>query len=91
MASFSLDHLIQDVVNIVSYKIEEQNIAFHLVKEPDIPNWFFGDSKRIEQILLNILNNAVKFTNAGSVFKRPFGGENDIHYISFTVKDTESA
>ncbi|MGI6562030.1 MAG: ATP-binding protein [Clostridia bacterium] len=90
VASFSLDHLIQDVVNIVSYKIEEQNIAFHLVKEPNVPNWFFGDSKRIEQILLNILNNAVKFTNAGevSLSVRLVAKENDIHYISFTVKDT---
>lgn len=43
--SFSMDQIIQDVVNIVSYKIEEQEITFKLTKDPLIPNWFFGDAK----------------------------------------------
>lgn len=65
--SFDIDQVIQDVVNIISYKIEEQNINFKLFKDSSIPNWFIGDAKRIEQILLNLLNNAAKFTPAGEV------------------------
>ncbi len=90
MTSFSLDQVIQDVINIVSYKIEEQEIGLKLTKDPDVPNWFFGDAKRIEQILLNILNNAAKFTSSGEVSLdvRLIAKENENYHISFTVKDT---
>ncbi|MGI6571562.1 MAG: ATP-binding protein [Caldicoprobacterales bacterium] len=90
ITSFSLDQVIQDVVNIVSYKINEQEIGFRLSKDPQIPNWFFGDSKRIGQILLNVLNNAVKFTSKGEVSLdiRLIAKENDNYHISFTIRDT---
>ena len=90
IASFSLDQVIQNVVNIVSYKINEQEIGFRLTKDPLVPNWFFGDSKRIEQVLLNVLNNAVKFTSAGEVSLdvRLMAKENDKYHISFTINDT---
>jgi len=89
-APFCMDQVIQDVVNIVSYKIEEQEIGFTLSKDPLVPNWFLGDSKRIEQVLLNILNNAAKFTNKGQVSLdvRLIAKENDTYHLSFTVKDT---
>lgn len=88
--SFSMDQVIQNVVNIVIYRIEEQGIGFRLTKDPLVPNWFFGDPKRIEQILLNVLNNAVKFTGAGEVSLdvRLLAKENDRYHISFTIKDT---
>lgn len=90
ITSFSLDQVIQDVVNIVSYKIEEQEIGFKLSKGPLVPNWFLGDSKRLEQILLNVLNNAAKFTNKGEVSLdiRLIAKENEKYHISFTITDT---
>jgi two-component system sensor histidine kinase/response regulator len=90
ITSFSMDQVIQEVVNIISYKIDEQGIGFRLSKDPLVPNWFFGDPKRIEQILLNILNNAVKFTGAGEVSLdvRLIAKENDKYHISFTIADT---
>lgn len=90
IASFSMDQVIQDVVSIVSYKIEEQGIRFKLSKDPLVPNWFFGDSKRIGQILINVLNNATKFTSAGEVSLdvRLVAKENDRYHLSFTIKDT---
>ncbi len=90
IASFSMDQVIQDVVNIVSYKIEEQGIGFRLSKDPLVPNWFFGDQKRIEQILLNILNNAAKFTASGEVSLdvRLVAREKEKYHLSFSIKDT---
>ena len=41
MAPFSMDQVIEDVVNIVSYKIEEQGIDFKFYKDPHVPNWFY--------------------------------------------------
>lgn len=90
IASFSLDQVIQDVINIVSYKIEEQEIGLKLSKDPQIPNWFFGDVKRIEQILLNLLNNAAKFTTSGEVSLdiRLIAKENEKYHLSFSIEDT---
>jgi two-component system sensor histidine kinase/response regulator len=90
ISSFSMDQVIRDVVNIVSYKIEEQGIGFRLTKDPLVPNWFFGDSKKIEQVLINVLNNATKFTHAGEVSLdvHLIAKENDKYHISFTIKDT---
>lgn len=88
--SFSLDQVIQDVVSIALYKISEQGIDFKLKKDPQIPNWFFGDSKRIQQILLNIINNAAKFTNVGEVYLdiSLISKKEGKYYISFIIKDT---
>ena len=88
--SFSLDQVIQEVVNIVSYKIDEQGIGFRLTKDPQVPNWFVGDRKKIEQVLVNVLNNASKFTSTGEVSLdiRVIARETDTYHISFTVKDT---
>ena len=90
IVSFNLDQIIQDVVNIVSYKIEEQEIGLKLSKDPLIPNWFFGDAKRIEQILINILNNSAKFTTSGEVSLdiRLVAREAEKYHLAFTVKDT---
>ncbi|WP_303870877.1 transporter substrate-binding domain-containing protein [Acetobacterium wieringae] len=88
--SFNLDQVIQEVINIVSYKIEEQRIGFKLTKDPKIPNCYFGDAKRIEQILLNLINNATKFTTAGEVSLdiRLVARESNYYHLAFTVRDT---
>ena len=90
LTSFAMDQVIQDVVNIILYKIDEQGIGFRLSKDPLVPNRFFGDPKRIEQILLNLLSNSVKFTDAGEVSLdvRLLAKEGDKYHISFTVSDT---
>lgn len=87
---FSLDRVLQHVIDIVSFKIEEQGIDVILKKDPDVPTNFMGDPTRLEQILLNVINNAVKFTSAGevSVLIRPHSVENDICKLEAIVKDT---
>ena len=88
--SFSLDQVIREVVNIVSYKIEEQRIGFLLSKDPKIPNWFFGDPKRLEQILINLIGNASKFTSKGEVSLelKLIAKEGNDYHIAFFIKDT---
>ena len=88
--SFNMDNMIQQVISILSFKIEEQGIGFAMTKEPQIPVHFIGDSKRIEQILLNLLSNAVKFTTEGEVSLsiRLVAKEGDFCYVEFSVKDT---
>lgn len=88
--SFNLDKLIQQVINIISFKIEEQGIGFSMSKDPKMPINFFGDPKRIEQILINIINNAVKFTTAGevSLAVNLVARKGNFYDLEFCIKDT---
>ncbi|MFA9463161.1 MAG: response regulator [Velocimicrobium sp.] len=88
--SFSLDQVIQDVVNIVSYKIDERELEFRLIKNPQLPTWFYGDSKRLEQILINLINNATKFTSKGEISFEiaMIAKEEEYCHIEFILKDT---
>lgn len=87
---FSLDQVFQEVINIVSHKVEEQGIGISFKKDPRIPEYFIGDPVRIKQILINVVNNAVKFTNEGEVHidARMIAQEGKIYHVSFTVKDS---
>lgn len=89
-ASFSLDAVIQNMISILSVKIEEKKLGFRLIKDPSVPTWFKGDQKRIEQVLLNLLNNAVKFTDKGEVqFEiRLVVKVKDNYHLAFKVSDT---
>lgn len=88
--SFNLDDVLEHLINIVSFKIDEQNIEFSMNRDPEIPAFFWGDQKRIQQVLLNIVNNAVKFTKDGavSVSIRLVAMVKDSYIIEFSVKDT---
>ena len=59
--------LINDVSNIIMNRIADKNVFFDVDYDPGIPARLYGDEKRIRQILINIANNAVKFTQKGYV------------------------
>lgn len=88
--SFSMDSLLKDVLNIISFKAEEQGVNLTLQVDPEMPDRYFGDPKRIMQVLLNLASNAVKFTNDGvvsiSVARRSHDG--DVHELEMKVKDS---
>ena len=56
-----------DVTNIVMTRLVDKDVELDLNIMPDVPVLLFGDNIRIRQILINIANNAVKFTKTGSI------------------------
>jgi len=88
--SFNLDEILEHIVSIVSFKAEEQGIELRVERDTLVPMYFFGDAKRIQQILLNLLNNSVKFTEKGSVtLKIKLIGKKESNYqLQISVIDT---
>lgn len=86
----NLDRVLQHVIDIISFNIEEQGIDFILKKAPGVPLNFYGDPTRLEQILLNVINNAVKFTTTGevAVTVRSQSINNNSCFLEFVIKDT---
>ena len=71
------------------YKIKEKNIGFELNIQSTLPNTVIGDSHRLNQMLVNLVNNAVKFTNVGTVsLTVTFENEEDSAKVTFAIKDT---
>ena len=76
-AEYELGKVLNDVVNMIDLKAAEKNLYMEVHVEEMLPNKLFGDEVRIKQILLNLLNNAVKYTPSGSVFVRVNGTRNE--------------
>ncbi|SFH69070.1 Signal transduction histidine kinase [Pseudobutyrivibrio sp. OR37] len=67
MGEYDLGILVNDLVNMIQPKATDKRLDFIVEVDPNIPKRLYGDDVRIEQIIINILNNAVKYTNVGSV------------------------
>lgn len=88
--TYDVGEMLSDIVNMIWVRAKEKGLEFHVDVEPTIPAKLYGDEVRIKQILINVLNNAVKYTSEGSVTlsiqcKRM---ENDQAKIAYSVTDT---
>ena len=90
-APFSLRQVVDTVIRIMSVKANEKGLKLSVNYENEVTDWFTGDSLRIQQVLTNLLGNAVKFTQAGSISlyiaEHP-GKEPALRRINVKVVDT---
>ena len=64
---FSLDEVLSNLANIVAIKAEEKGLELFFNVRPDVPDALIGDPLRLGQIFVNLVNNAVKFTEKGEI------------------------
>ena len=65
--SFSLHSLFDNLIAVIALRAKEKNLSVHFTVNPSLPPQVIGDPLRIAQIIMNIGNNAVKFTEQGHV------------------------
>ena len=87
---YELRPLIKDLVNMIIGRAEDKGLDFDVSLDRDTPQILYGDEIRIRQVLLNLLTNAVKYTESGSVrldigFEKK---EDDSIILNFTISDT---
>lgn len=86
-ADFNLHNLLKEIGRNYKIQTKAKAIHFDMNVSPDVPVMIKGDSVRIFQVLGNLLNNAIKFTNEGTIsFSITFNPEKK--QLLFTVKDT---
>lgn len=64
---YELTDLIREVNNMIGIRCKEKGLEYIVKVNEEIPNKLFGDETRIRQIMINVLNNALKYTDTGSV------------------------
>ena len=91
LKEYKLSDLINELVSIIKIRLDNKDINFILKVDPKLPNVLFGDDTKLFQVLLNVLTNAVKYTDKGSI-KFIIDGikNNDEVMLNIKVIDTGS-
>jgi hypothetical protein len=89
-APFDLEHTIQEVLTLLSPSAQEKGLALALDYDLFLPTHLIGDAGRIRQVLTNLIGNAVKFTEGGSVTVRVVGrpGGPGFRHVTVSIEDT---
>ena len=87
---FQLENVLDNLSNIVSQKAHDKNLEFLISAQHDMPPNLVGDPLRLGQILINLVNNAIKFTDRGEVLVTVTMEEQftDSVKLKFSVRDS---
>ncbi len=92
--AFDLRACIEEAIDFLALKASEKNIELAYIIKSDVPVQILGDLTRLRQVLMNLLNNAIKFTKQGevilSVEARKLNSKKDqnVYKILFSIQDT---
>lgn len=86
---YSVRELLTDIVNMVKNRIEFNKLEFICNISETLPDRLCGDAVRLKQVIVNLITNALKYTDEGSITLSVFGTihDNKVHLL-FSVKDT---
>jgi PAS domain S-box-containing protein len=87
---FSLHELLDDLQKLFILKAREKDLLFDMFIEDGLPDALIGDSNRLRQVIVNLLNNAVKFTEEGHVHLKVKVLKKNQNFVNieFSIEDT---
>jgi len=91
MADFNFESMLQQVVGINNFKIQEKQQTLTFSTDSAIPGLLFGDERRLAQVITNLLGNAIKFTPEKGLIEiesKLLSEENKICSIQVMIKDS---
>lgn len=91
LSEFDLDDLLQRVAQMLSVNVGEKKLDLVVHVSADVPRYFVGDALRLQQVLINLTSNAIKFTHSGQICLRIdqlVSGESGQYRLHVGVSDT---
>lgn len=87
-SAFNLLDMLSNVAEVAKIKAEQKELTLVFDRASDLPLYVKGDEKRLQQVLFNLIANAVKFTTEGTIGLRVAYVEGRADVVRFTVEDT---
>jgi CheY-like chemotaxis protein len=87
--NYNLRSLLDNIIAIFIILFQEKKLDFRFTIAENLPSNIIGDENRLRQILTNLISNALKYTNAGSVvFSSSLSSDHQSGYLQFDIQDT---
>lgn len=87
-SNFGLRAMLHDMLHPFVLQAQERGLGFHHHIAPDVPDALVGDTVRLRQVLVNLIDNAIKFTPQGAIHVTVVPWEAAADLLHFTVRDT---
>ncbi len=90
LTQYEVSTIFSDLVNLIWIRAHQKELEFIVDIDPEIPSMLYGDEVRLKQVIANLLTNAVKYTETGSVILSAKGErvESDVILLRISVEDT---
>ena len=85
--SFDLDRQLQTLVDMWQPKAKAKGLQLTILKQPEVPQSVFTDERKLRQVLMNLISNAIKFTATGEISLRVWVGQVS-QRLCFEIEDT---